>query len=361
VVSNSWDGGYTPPSGREERPTTVPGLGPAVAPPAAVPASAAPPPALGHTWSESFAPPSRGSTVEVVHLETAKATHTGPERPRLADQATGDRRASVLSYDEVHRVSSPRRSKAPIVWAAVAILVIAVAGVVAGPRIGALLKGSGKADDAAPRQAAGPTEPGGFKITTQPPGSRITIDGTPRGKAPLRVDGLAPGLHSIVVESDWGTLEEAVAVESGKVVPLALATVGWIKVEAPVELEVSEEGRVYGRTSETLMVPAGRHAFIFSNKSVAVRHRQFVQVPGGQTVNVPLELPQGMLNLTSEQPAQVLLDGEVIGDTPQVSVSAALGPHEVIFRSPRYGDVSYSVNVTLAAPVSLSANFGAKR
>jgi hypothetical protein len=211
------------------------------------------------------------------------------------------------------------------------------------------------------RPPSGSTEPGGFKITTQPPGSRITIDGTDRGTAPLRVEDLAPGLHSIIVESEWGRLEEAVNVDAGKVVPLALATVGWIKVDAPVELEVSEEGRTFGVTRQPLMVPAGRHGFIFSNPSVAVRHRQFVQVPAGQTVKVALDLPQGMLNLTSDQPAQVPLDGELIGDTPQVSIPASLGPHQVVFRSARHGDVTYSVNVTLAAPVGLTAAFGARR
>ena len=279
--------------------------------------------------------------------------------PRVADEASGTRRAAVLSYDQVHTKRKKASSKTPALLAAAVIVVLAVAGFVGGPRIGALLKRPPKTPPTA--QPAGPTAPGGFKITTQPNGSRITIDGTPRGKAPLRVDDLAPGLHSVVVESEWGTLEEAVTVESGKVTPLALATVGWIKVEAPVELEVSEEGRSYGRTTGQLMVPAGRHSFVFLNPSVAVRHRQFVQVPAGQVVKVPLDLPPGMLNLTSDQAAQVLLDGEAIGDAPQVSVPAALGPHEVIFRSPKYGDVSYSVNVTLAAPVTLRASFGAKR
>ena len=305
--------------------------------------------------------PSFASKAEPTQLEPGQAGAGEPEIPRASDHATSERRAAVLSYDEVHRVSAPRRLKTALVWAAAVLVVLAVAGIVGGPRIGALLRGPGKASEAAPAPAPGSTAPGGFKITTQPNGSRVSIDGTPRGKAPLQVADLAPGLHSIAVESDWGTLEETVTVEAGKVVPLALATVGWIVVEAPVELEVSEEGRNYGMTGRALMVPAGRHAFIFSNRSVAVRHRQFVQVSGGQTVKVPLDLPEGMLNLTSDQPAQVLLDGEVIGDTPQVSVPAALGPHQVVFRSARLGDVSYTVNVTLAAPVTLAASYGPKR
>jgi hypothetical protein len=321
--------------------------------PAAEEPAPAPPP-----WSEAFAPPS-SSKVEVVVREAGAGEATAPEKPRPMELVSGERRtAAVLSYDEVHRTSPSKKSKTPLVWAAV-LVVLAVAGVLGGPKIGLLLKGTAtKSDEAAKPAAVGV---GGFKITTQPPGGRVAIDGIPRGTAPLRVEDLAAGVHSIVVESEWGTVEEAVKVDAGKVTPLSLATVGWIKVDAPVELQVSEEGRSYGATTGPLMVPAGRHNFIFVNQSVAVRHRQFVQVPAGQTVKVTLDLPQGMMNLTSDQQAQVLVDGQLIGDAPQVSVPASLGPHEVIFRSPKYGDVSYSVNVTLAAPVSLKITFSAKR
>jgi hypothetical protein len=351
VVSNAWR------PGRETRSPEP------VGPPAAHPAAAAPASPAGgtpaHAWAEPVAPATAPSKAAVVGVEAGAPSSGGVARSPL-QESSGERRAAVLSYDQVHRTSKRRRSKAPFIWIA-AIVALAAAGVVGGPKIGKLLKGSATPADAARTVPAGSTEPGGFKITTQPAGSRITIDGTPRGNAPILVDGLAPGLHSVVVESDWGKAEEAVTVEAGKVTPLALATVGWIKVDAPIELQVSEEGRNYGATKGSLMVPAGRHAFVFVNESVAVRHRQFVQVPAGQVVRVTLELPQGVLNLTSDQPAQVLLDGEPIGETPQVSVPASLGPHEVVFRSPKYGDVSYSVNVTLAAPVSLRVAFGSRR
>jgi hypothetical protein len=264
-----------------------------------------------------------------------------------------------LTYEEVHRASAPRRSKAPFVWGAVALLAV-VAGVLGGPWAWSLLRSPGKA--VATQPAAAPGEPGGFKITTQPANARVTIDGVARGTAPLSVNDLSPGVHSVMVESEWGKVEEPVTVEAGKITPLALATVGWIRVDLPVELEVSEEGRTFGKTGGgALMVPAGRHHFVFLYQSVAVRLRQFVDVPPGQTVKVPLDLPPGILNLTSDQPAQVLLDGQLIGETPQESISAPLGPHEVIFRSPKYGDVNYSVNVTLAAPVSLRNSYATRK
>ena len=41
-----------------------------------------------------------------------------PRRPASHVRSAGDRRATVLSYDEVHRTGAPKRSKAPFIWAA---------------------------------------------------------------------------------------------------------------------------------------------------------------------------------------------------------------------------------------------------
>jgi hypothetical protein len=347
VQAPAWEPSFAPQPGRPSVEVVV------VEPPALL-RSTAQPPAAPVAPAAAQAPRSADS------LRPVEAVR-GMEWPAAEESAPTDRRQApaVLSYEEVHSAAAPKRSKMPLVIAAAAVLVLAVVGVVAGPRVLSMVRSGEKPNNAAPPPASAGA-PGGFKITTQPPGGKITIDGTPRGTAPLKVEDLAPGLHSITVESEWGTIEEAVNVESGKVSPLVLSTIGWIRVESPVELEVSEEGRSFGKVGAQLMVPAGRHHFVFVNQTVAVRLRQFVDVPAGQVVKVALDLPPGMLNLTSEQPAQVLLDGEVIGDTPLVSVPAKLGPHEIIFRSTRYGDVSYSVNVTLAAPIRLNCTF-AKR
>jgi hypothetical protein len=403
VVTNSWDLGLgnAPQETREwvesteataarQLRETLFEAAPASAP--AEPVLSDPGPVAVPAWEPSFAPHPGRPAVEVVVVEppgglTAPAAALAPpvvepprpesvrlpaeprliEPPRASEPVReepqgAERRVApaVLSYEEVHNASVPRRSRLPLVATAAAVILLAVVGAVAGPRVLSMVRGATTARKETVPQPASAVAPGGFRITTLPPGGKINIDGVPRGTAPLKVEDLAAGLHSISVESEWGTMEEAVNVEPGKVVPLALATVGWIRVESPVELEVSEEGKSYGRTGGQLMVPAGRHHFVFVNQSVAARLRQFVDVPPGQVVKVVLDLPPGMLNLTSEQPAQVLLDGELLGDTPLVSVQAKLGPHEVIFRSSRYGDVSYSINVTLAAPVRLNCTF-AKR
>ena len=201
-------------------------------------------------------------------------------------------------------------------------------------------------------------EMGGLRIVTQPAGGTVTVDGVAKGPAPVRLNDVTPGSHLVVVESDWGSNEVEAKVESGQTLSLTVPTVGWLKFSAPIDLEVSENGKKFGNSSKgTVMVPSGRHHFDLTNQEVALRLRQFVYVQPGQVVPVPLDLPQGMMNLEADQVADVLVDGQLIGQTPQMSVPVALGRHEVTFRHPRLGEVRYPVMATLASPVSISVKF----
>ncbi len=312
--------------------------------------------APAHEWGR---PPRPVAELPEPQVEVAPLEPLPPAPMSSGSEPAAERRiaaaATVLSYDEVHRPARQSHSKGLLIAAAV-ILVVAAGGFAS---FSILSKPApAKPAPVTQPQAAAGAELGGFRITTQPPDARVSIDGKALGTAPVRVVDLQPGLHSLTVESEWGTVEEPVTVEAGKILPLSIATVGWVRINAPVALRVSEQGKHYGTTGDgPVMVPAGRHHFELVSQEVAVRLRQFVDVPPGATVTVPIELPAGMLNLSSDQPAQVLLDGQPIGETPMMSVPASLGAHEVIFRSEKYGDVSYTVNVTLAAPVRLTVTF----
>ena len=204
-------------------------------------------------------------------------------------------------------------------------------------------------------------ERSGLRISTQPPGGAVSINGNPSGKAPMRVSDLQPGRHTVSVEGPFGTVDQEVQVAPGEVASVRVPTAGWVRVSAPFALEVTERGRTFGNTGGgPVMVPFGRHHFDLVNAALAVKIRQFVDVPPGETVQIPFEAPSGMMNLDADQPAEVFLDGESIGPTPLTSVAVPLGPHEVVFRHAKLGEVRYSVVVTLAAPVRLSVTFTKK-
>ena len=201
-------------------------------------------------------------------------------------------------------------------------------------------------------------ERGGLRISTYPTTGRITLDGVPRGDAPVRVTDLSPGTHTLVVETALSVQEQDVIVQPGRVSLLAVPTASWLKVTAPYDLRVFENGRALGTTgSAPVMVPPGRHNFEFVNQSLGLKLRQYVDAAPGQLVLVPLELPVGMMNLFADQTAEVFVDGHPVGQTPLSALSVPLGPHDVVFRHAKYGEVRYTVSVTLAAPVRLSVAF----
>lgn len=204
---------------------------------------------------------------------------------------------------------------------------------------------------------------GGLHLVTDPPGGTISVDGTERRPSPARVLDLVPGAHRVSGSGPFGPVEEQdVVVVGGTVTTVTVPTVGWLRIRSPYRLEVSEKGQVFGQTSgEALMVPAGRHHFDLANADLALKVRQFVDVPAGKVVTVAFEAPMGMMNLSSDEPAEVWLDGRPIGQTPLTTLPATLGPHEVVFRHARLGDVSYTVNVTLSAPVRLTVTFNKKQ
>jgi hypothetical protein len=75
-----------------------------------------------------------------------------------------------------------------------------------------------------------------------------------------------------------------------------------------------------------------------------------VDMSGGSGANV------GSLNVTSNPPANVVLDGRPLGKSPRI-VKVPAGLHTVVFIHPLYGRQSLSVNVPAGATTGASADF----
>jgi hypothetical protein len=208
------------------------------------------------------------------------------------------------------------------------------------------------------------TANGQLSVRTDPPGARVTVDGQPRGVAPVLVADLAPGPHTVVVESDAGSVQQAVNIEAGVtaalVVPLITRSApvsGWVSVTAPVEMQLFEGGRMIGTTqSDRVMVSSGRHEIEVVNETLGYRATKTVTVAPGKVTAIAIELPRGVLSVNAVPWAEVWVDGERIGETPIGNVSLAIGPHEVIFRNPKFKEQRHAVMVTLAAPARLSVD-----
>jgi hypothetical protein len=209
------------------------------------------------------------------------------------------------------------------------------------------------------------TTTGQLQVRSEPAGARVTVDGMARGQAPLTIEGLEPGAHTVVLASDLTSVTHQVTVEPGAtaslVVPMStpqgVPVSGWIAVAAPADVQVYENERLLGSSrSERIMVAVGRHELDIVNEALGLRVTRVVNVSPGQVSAVKFEWPNGSMALNAQPWAEVWVDGERVGETPIGNVSVPIGPHEVVFRHPELGEQVVRTTVTLTAPARLSVD-----
>jgi hypothetical protein len=217
--------------------------------------------------------------------------------------------------------------------------------------------------------AKGASASGQLQIRTDPPGAKVTVDSLARGTSPIMVSDLAPGEHTVVLESDFGSVKQSVTIEAGNtaslVVPLTAAVSaplsGWVSVSSPVAVQLFENGRLLGSNqTDRVMVSAGSHQIEVVNEVLGYRVIHSVQVPPGKVAPITIKLPNGTIALNAIPWAEVWIDGEKVGETPIGNLSVAVGPHEIIFRNPDLGEQRQAVTVTLATPARVSVDLRKK-
>ena len=113
---------------------------------------------------------------------------------------------------------------------------------------------------------------------------------------------LAPGEHSVTLESDLGSVTQKVMIEAGVsaslVVPMgappgAVAS-GWLSVTAPLVVDLQENGRLLGNSGiEKIMLPAGKHEIELVNEHLGYRETRTVQVSPGRTAAIERHVAEG--------------------------------------------------------------------
>jgi PEGA domain-containing protein len=208
-----------------------------------------------------------------------------------------------------------------------------------------------------------------LQVWSEPSGARVVIDGQPRGTTPLTVTDLASGEHAVVLENDLGAVNHTVMIVPG--VPASLLVPmgtpqnapasGWISVSAPVEMQLYEQGKLLGSTSvDRLMLSAGKHDIEIVSEPLGYRVTRSVQVSPGRVSPMALTLPTSVVSLNAIPWANVLIDGQSVGETPIGNLSVPIGPHEFVFRNPQLGEQHRAITVTLREPVRLSVDLTKK-
>jgi hypothetical protein len=193
------------------------------------------------------------------------------------------------------------------------------------------------------------------------------VDGTDRGVAPVTINDLLPGDHEVILQTPIASARHVVSVQAGGtasiVTPVASATTpagpvsGWLTVKAPFSLEIREDGRVVGTTdADRLMLAAGAHTIELVNETLGYRVTRTVQVMPGKVASLAVDLPKGVVNLNAMPWAEVWVDGQRVGETPIGNLSIPIGPHEVVFRHPQFGEKRHAISVTMSGPTRLSVD-----
>jgi hypothetical protein len=210
---------------------------------------------------------------------------------------------------------------------------------------------------------------GGLQIVTEPPGARVSIDGEPRGVAPMTVPDLAVGEHTVTVRGNSGEpINRTVSISAGAVSSLVISmnapptfTSGTLTINSGVPLQILENGSLVGTTEMSrVLLPAGTHELELVNPGLNYRLNRRVVIAAGQTTTVTLPTPNGTVSINALPWAEVWINGQRSGETPIGNLAIAIGTHEVIFRHPQFGEQRRTVTVGAGAPVRVGVDMRTK-
>jgi PEGA domain len=205
-----------------------------------------------------------------------------------------------------------------------------------------------------PRNVAPPSAAGRLSIVTDPTGARVEVDGRPQGMSPVVIEGLAASEHRIAVTSESGSAERTITVANGVMtevvfsLPRSTAPIaGWVAVASPFPVDVVEHNEVVGTSGTAkIMLAAGKHDVVLRNQSLGYETPSTITVAPGRIVSLEVDPPKGLLNVNARPWADVLIDGETVGQTPLSNLVLPIGSHQITFRHPQLGERTEQIVVT---------------
>lgn len=268
-------------------------------------------------------------------------------------------RESQQALDAHHAV--PRTYK--VTWIRVALGVLTIVALAQGALI-ALWVRSGR--------AALPAAAGTVKITSQPAGAPVAVDGTPRGTTPFSLT-LEPGTHRIDVGTGAAVRTQAIDVVRGSEsslhvdlpapaapAPAPPATGGLQIATDPAGARVSVDGQGHGVSPVLLRdLPPGPHTVTVAGPAGTVTRRVTVQEGAVSSLIISLsgsgEFASGWLAVESPITAQITEDGTLLGTTDIPRLMVPAGRHELVLTNAALGfRAQRTVQITAGRTTSLA-------
>lgn len=203
-------------------------------------------------------------------------------------------------------------------------------------------------------------EGGVLEVATEPPGARVSVDGSVRGRSPLTLSDLSSGSHTVVARFGARAIERVVSLQPGQTLSLVVAAPddvsasGSVTVESAIPLQVYRDGQFVGSSENgALLLPVGNHTLDIRDDRLGFRIQHAARVRAGATTPVRIELPRVAVSVDAQPWAEVWVDGTPVGMTPVSSLMLTIGRHMVRLRHPELGERSTTLLATLDEPVRL--------
>jgi hypothetical protein len=194
------------------------------------------------------------------------------------------------------------------------------------------------------------------------PEADVLVDGTARGRAPLKIEGLEPGPHQVAVMAPGYRPWEGTMTVSAGSIELVVGILEPAAVQGTLRLRVATPGArvavdgVEVPPDRLLGIPlsAGLHHVEVSAPGFDADRFDVTIAPGGlEERTVTLGDQTGSIVVSSTPAgATVLLAGQDVGRTPTVLQRLAFATHRVVFRLDGYRETSQDVTLTREAPSS---------
>lgn len=189
---------------------------------------------------------------------------------------------------------------------------------------------------------------GSIHVASEPDGAEVWLDGVLHGTAPLTMDNVAEGPHTVLVRAASGSVRQVVRVRADEI---AEATIqirpGWLAVFAPVRLDILEDGRVIGTTERgRILANPGEHTLELVSRAIGFRETRRTYVTPGQVAALTVQMPPVTLEIVAPVDAEIWIDGQSIGKAPIQPVSVAVGTREVLMRHPTLGERKQVITLT---------------
>jgi hypothetical protein len=199
----------------------------------------------------------------------------------------------------------------------------------------------------APKVATKKADKPGVISVTAPAGAHVILDGKPRGTAPVELNGITPGSHTLELESASGTVKRTIIVRpGGRFVADENIGPGYLSIVSKNPLEIYSGGKRIGTTDEDkIEMTPGTHTVTLLNPKTGGRSELTVEIKAGEVSAYTNKPATGRLVVDTAAGAEVFIDGESVGTAPLAALEVAVGERTIVVRHPELGEKRVTMEI----------------